>query len=44
MKGFDYLNPARVVFGDKPYEAIEKFLKYSGAESLMMIHRITMQT
>ena len=38
MKGFEYINPARVVFGGKPYDAIEKFLKESGAESLMMIH------
>ncbi len=38
MNGFDYFNPARVVFGNKPYEKIEAFLKETGVTSLMMIH------
>ena len=38
MNGFDYFNPARVVFGNKPYEGIEKYLKETGVSSLMMIH------
>lgn len=38
MNGFDYFNPARVVFGNKPYEKIEAFLKETGITSLMMIH------
>ena len=38
MNGFNYFNPARVVFGNRPYEAIEAYLKESGARSLMMIH------
>ncbi len=38
MNGFEYLNPARVIFGDKPYEGIEKFLRETGVTSIMMIH------
>lgn len=38
MNGFNYLNPARVAFGNKPYESIEAYLKETGVSSLMMIH------
>lgn len=38
MNGFNYLNPARVVFGNKPYEAIEGFLRETGTTSLMLVH------
>ena len=38
MNSFNYLNPARVVFGNKPYESIENYLRDTGVTSLMMIH------
>ena len=38
MNNFEFINPARIIFGNKPYGRIESLLKEMNVHSLMMIH------
>lgn len=38
MKDFEYLNPARIIFGLKPYERVEKILVEKGIKSILLIY------
>lgn len=38
MKDFEFVNPARIIFGTEPYERVEQILKEEGVKSLMLIH------
>ena len=37
MRDFEYINPARIIFGSKPYERIKNIIEENGVKSLLMI-------
>ena len=39
MIDFEYVNPARIIFGEKPYERIAERLKQYHVKSLLMVYR-----
>ena len=38
MIDFEYVNPARIIFGEKPYERIAERLKQYHVKSLLMVY------
>ena len=38
MRDFEYINPARIIFGSKPYERIKNIIEENGVKSLLMIY------
>ena len=38
MIDFEYVNPARIIFGEKPYERIAERLKQYHVQSLLMVY------
>ena len=38
MIDFEYVNPARIIFGEKPYERVAEQLKQNQVSSLLMVY------
>ena len=38
MIDFEYVNPARIIFGEKPYGKVAEMLKKLSVKSLMMVY------